>query len=71
VTKPEILRRLRHVITDLKSVTTHSRFLGEETADLDFAIEQIEKELAKLIDDYMASQIANYNRQHNRKYGSR
>jgi len=66
LTKIEILRRLRHIITDLKSVTAQSKFLGEETADLDFNISQIEKQIAALIDDYMAAQFARHNRERNR-----
>jgi Ni,Fe-hydrogenase III large subunit len=63
VNKIELIKRLRIIILDLRRITSHSKFLGEETADIEYEIDLTEKELAKLIDDYMAAQIARHNRE--------
>jgi hypothetical protein len=64
--KIEIIHRLRRCIHNLRRVTSSCKFLGEETADLEYELNGAEKELAALIDDYMAAQIARYNRERNR-----
>ena len=68
VTKPEMLRRIRHILNDLKGITAKSKFLGEETAELEFVISEVEVSLAKLIDDYMAAQYERHNRSKRRQY---
>lgn len=69
MTKGEVLKLARILLTKIDKVRGSSAYLGEDCYDLIAELDNIEKELAKMIDDHMAAKFRETLRRRNYNKG--
>jgi hypothetical protein len=62
VTKTQILRRIKILLDDVRRMVTQSKYLGEDCQLIEAELDEIVRQYACLVDDYMAGVINRHNR---------